>query len=92
MSTNTLRLTFHTDPGHGWLEVHRPLAVKLGIASKISPYSYRSHDGDTYYLEEDCDAGLFMDAAKAAGYVVNIVERNSPNADSFIRTLRRVTA
>lgn len=88
--TATLQLTFHSDPGHGWLEVPRALAHSLHITPRISQYSYRSHDGDTLYLEEDCDAWLFMNAAKEQGFTINIVERNSPNADSFIRSLRRV--
>jgi hypothetical protein len=89
MST-LLQLNFHTDPGHGWLEVPRTLAVALHIIPRISHYSYRSHDGDTLYLEEDCDAAVFVEAAKAQGFVIKTVERNSPSADSFIRSLRRV--
>jgi hypothetical protein len=51
---------FISDPGHAWLEV--PLAdISLtGIADWISTYSYVNHG--YVYLEEDCDAGLFIDA------------------------------
>ena len=52
--------TFHTDPGHGWLEVPMSLLRDLGIADKVSSYSYMR--GDSAYLEEDCDAGLFVQA------------------------------
>jgi hypothetical protein len=56
---------FHTDPGHGWLAVKRKEAERLGIIDKISQYSYQR--GGTIYLEEDCDASLFINAKKEAG-------------------------
>ena len=49
---------FHEDPAHGWLEVPKAELAKLGIADKISHYSYMS--GDKAYLEEDCDLGAFI--------------------------------
>jgi hypothetical protein len=49
--------TFHTDPGHGWLEVPRSHLRILGIEDRISGYSYA--DDENVYLEEDCDASLF---------------------------------
>jgi len=52
--------TFHTDAGHGWLEVPRGLLADLQILGDITPYSYQH--GDAVYLEEDCDAGRFADA------------------------------
>ena len=52
--------TFHTDPGHGWLQVPRKMLTELGIDSEISGYSYES--GDYAYLEEDGDAGTFVEA------------------------------
>jgi hypothetical protein len=52
---------FHEDPGHGWLEVTRQVAANVGlIAEDFSRYSYR--DGDTWYLEEDCDLPTFARA------------------------------
>jgi hypothetical protein len=53
---------FHTDPGHGWLAVPYKDLVALGIQDKISDYSYSK--GGTAYLEEDCDAGVFITAYK----------------------------
>ena len=52
--------TFHTDPGHAWLEVPRKMLTELGIDSEITGYSYQS--GDHVYLEEDCDAVAFVKA------------------------------
>ena len=52
--------TFYNDPGHGWLRVQRQELIDLGIADKITPYSYQKDD--LVYLEEDCDAGKFLEA------------------------------
>lgn len=53
------QFVFHSDPGHGWLAVKMNDLKFFGIESKISEYSYMK--GDTVYLEEDCDAGMFFD-------------------------------
>lgn len=69
----TRKLTFHTDPGHGWLEVSRADLATLGIAGNVSSYSYQNRD--RVYLEEDCDATLYLEAAKAAGWRVTMREQ-----------------
>ena len=74
--------TFWSDPSHGWLEVPISLLVEFKIAHKITPYSYR-HD-KLAYLEEDCDAGQFLQAAKEVGMEVSIRDRQS-NYPSEIR-------
>jgi hypothetical protein len=51
------------DAGHEWLAVKKKELVELGIAHKISGYSYEK--GATAYLEGDCDAAHFFDAYKA---------------------------
>jgi len=53
---------FISDPGHAWLEVPKADVYAAGIAQEISGYSYIH--GKYVYLEEDCDAGLFIDAVK----------------------------
>jgi len=53
---------FHSDPGHGWLAVKRSELLELELADKISTCSYQN--GKTVYLEEDCDASLFINALK----------------------------
>lgn len=57
-----LKIKYYNDPGHGWLAVKRKLLKELGISDKISSYSYQR--GNTVYLEEDCDASVFMKAFK----------------------------
>lgn len=49
---------FFSDPGHGWMEVDRSELKQLGIENQISDYSYQKDD--KVYLEEDCDAPLFL--------------------------------
>jgi len=84
----TQKLTFHCDAGHGWLEVPREDVDALGLADQISAYSYAmasTHQrAGMVYLEEDCDASLFLDAAKAAGWTIQIVEKYTAG-DSPIR-------
>jgi hypothetical protein len=60
-----MKLQVYTDPQHGWVKVKRTLLDKLEIADKISRCSYQR--GDFVYLEEDCDAGLLINALKVRG-------------------------
>lgn len=55
-----LKFNFHSDAGHGWLAVKKSLVRELGLASGISQFSYMQ--GQTAYLEEDCDMLAFMNA------------------------------
>jgi len=61
-----MKLRFISDPGHGWVEIPKGLLTTLGISpARISTYSYQN---DTHiYLEEDCDAGVVIEALKARG-------------------------
>jgi len=53
---------FISDSGHGWVEVRFDLLRAMKIARKISNYSY-GYQGRGF-LEEDCDAQVFMARAK----------------------------
>ena len=53
---------FIQDPGQAWLPVKRSLLSELGVAGDISSYSYQ--EDDMVYLEEDCDASVFLEAWK----------------------------
>ena len=70
-----MKLKFYVDAGHGWLAVKRALLEELGIAHKISTYSYQR--GKTVYLEEDCDCSTFVAAMKAAGKLWTEIPRYS---------------
>lgn len=55
---NAGEIVFWEDPGHGWLQVPRPLIAALKKEGmEISGYSYA--DSNYMYLEEDCDASAF---------------------------------
>jgi hypothetical protein len=81
-----LTLEFLADPGHGWLQVEMEHMRCLGIAGDISACSYIGCDGRTAYLEEDCDAPLYIDACRKAGISVALREHHC-DGDSFIRRL-----
>lgn len=79
-----MKIEYFQDHGHGWLAV--PLALIQSWGLRPSRYSYR--DATTGYLEEDCDAALFMDKARSEGVEVEIVERYQ-DGESWIRSLGR---
>jgi len=86
-------LTFYSDPSHGYLEATRDQLVELGVdPAEITSYSYQrdnSKGGLTYYLEEDCDAALYIDALDSRGIPYDVDEIYSD--DSFVRRLSHVT-
>ena len=85
----TRKLTFHTDSGHGWLEVSIEDIRELCIENSISRYSYIANG--RVYLEEDCDASLYFANAKDNGWVINMTEKYHAG-DCFIRNLPRWNA
>lgn len=78
---------FITDPGHGWLKVGTSELAPLGLnLGSFSPFSYRS--GHVVYLEEDCDAGVFIEAWKKANPGVKFpVEVENYDCECFVRNL-----
>jgi hypothetical protein len=81
-----LEFVFHSDAGHGWLEVPIQMLMKFGIADKVSSYSYMR--GDLAYLEEDCDAGLLLKALDESGIEFKFFEVYDGD-DSPIRNFKR---
>ena len=76
----------YTDPGHGWGKVRKDVLANLGIADKITRYSYQR--GDYAYLEEDCDLTALCMALTALDTRIKFVEKRS-NKDSRIRSYER---
>ena len=64
---------FISDPGHAWLRVPIKLLEDWNIDILISEYSYRTRA--MAYLEEDCDAGVFINEAKKRNYKYEIVDK-----------------
>jgi hypothetical protein len=81
-----MELAYIQDPGHGWIACSASLVRDLGIAHQISRYSYLDRPSGTAYLEEDCDAGLLIDALRAAGIQYSIREVHC-NSDAKLRRL-----
>ena len=79
---------FISDPGHGWVKVPVILLQSLCISNNISGYSYMR--GKFAYLEEDCDASLFINALENLGvkFTFNSITSNN---DSPIRMMKRYT-
>lgn len=79
---------FHYDAGHGWLKVDHATLALVGLdLTDFSEYSYvdRTH----MYLEEDVDAGLFIETVDSlAGEKPRIIEIDDGD-ESFIRSKRR---
>lgn len=84
----TIKKYFHSDSGHGWLAVKRGEIEKLGIADKITTFSYQK--GKTVYLEEDTDLSTFKTAIEATGVTLEIKEAK-PVKRSNIRGFGRFT-
>jgi hypothetical protein len=83
---NEMKIVHYCDPRHGWFKVNRALLVKLGIADKISGYSYQRND--IAYLEEDCDAGLLIKALDSKGINWSVDTKHT-NRTSKIRNYSR---
>ena len=80
-----LVLRFHSDPGHGWLEVPKG-EIPERVRNEITWASYQR--GDSAFLEEDIDAGTLLTALKEDGVEYEINRLPQVNEDSFVRSLR----
>tara|TARA_R110001606_G_scaffold377280_1_gene536281 strand:- start:443 stop:706 length:264 start_codon:yes stop_codon:yes gene_type:complete len=73
---------WHSDPSHAWLEVKIKDLKKLNIDKDISNYSYIN--GDYAYLEEDCDASVYIKALEKKNISISY-EEISYDKECFIR-------
>ena len=86
----TKTFTFHTDAGHGWLKVTAKDLAAVGLeASNFSRFSYTKQGKRSrfFYLEEDCDAGLFVTAYEAKHGCRPSFKVSHTDGNSFIRSL-----
>lgn len=84
-----MTFTFHTDPGHGWLEVSIPDLMSVGLTpDDFTRYSYRS--GDYVFLEEDCDAAVFVNAYTQINGERPKFREVHTNSNHPIRTYKRI--
>jgi hypothetical protein len=59
--------TYYCDPGHGWVQVDWTVLKWLGLnpSDFSADGNYVQRKGNTFYLEEDCDAPQFLAAYEA---------------------------
>lgn len=79
---------FHTDPGHGWLFVPGDALRSVGLGPiHFSRYSYlEGFSGvDGLYLEEDCDAGIFLARLRHLSGLKPIIREVVHHGDAPIR-------
>lgn len=81
-----MQFQVYADPGHSWVKVSKKLLEKLGIANKITKFSYQR--GDFAYIEEDCDASTFVKALRENNIEYSFKVNNS-NKRSRIRNYQR---
>jgi len=81
--TKKISIKVFADPGHAWARVAKSKLVKLGIADKISSYSYQK--GENAFLEEDCDLSTLISALRAKGYTDIKFNESHTNKQSKIR-------
>jgi len=82
-----MKLRFLSDPGHGWLEV--PYKTYLGSGIQASAWSYANPELTKVYLEEDCDANLFIKAMNDLAITVEFNNVNY-NSDCKVRNYPRI--
>jgi uncharacterized protein with PIN domain len=90
---NAIKLQWYSDPGHAWLKVSRADVQKLGLcAESFTHFSYQSPKGNTFYLEEDCDAPLLLDTLRrSTQYLPTYRIDRYTNGRSHIRLMRSLT-
>ena len=76
---------FISDPGHGWLKVPLFDLVESGVTKQISEFSYLTKEHA--YLEEDCDAGTFIEALKKRRINVEFNEKEIPDFHLLVQQL-----
>lgn len=77
-----IKIKVFGDSGHAWARFPKASLVKLGIADKITRYSYQN--GANAFLEEDCDLSTLINTLQAQGFKVKFDE-SFTNRQSKIR-------
>lgn len=81
--------TYYSDPGHGWVQVHKAFLEQLvGCDWRIvfSSFSYYSRRDGFVYLEEDSDAPKFLGLCLANSVEPTFTKQNF-DTECFIRSL-----
>ena len=81
MNNKTFTVIVYSDPSHSWAKVKRQVLINLGIASKVSRYSYQFKDN--VYLEEDNDLYLLHQTLDAQDVRLKYVEKHTNKASKI---------
>ena len=84
VSMKSLKLRIFADPGHAWCRFPLARLEALGIADKISAYSYQN--GINAFLEEDYDLGILVQALQDRGYECRFHSTSTGTKSSKIRS------
>ena len=78
---------YYSTPRHGYFKVDGDDMRGLKISQCMSDYSFYNEDDDIFYLEEDCDASIFMKRCELDGVEVNVTDEDidSEEEESIIR-------
>lgn len=71
-----MKLTFYDTESHGYLRVSLSFLKTLDCYPKISGYSGK--DARYAYLEEDCDASIFVAELKQKSIPFEIISKYNP--------------
>jgi hypothetical protein len=80
----TKTYTVYEDPAHAWMKVSKKELEELGIADKITGFSYQF--GDYAYLEEDQDLTTFANAIEKQKGIKVEFDIKTTNKSSKVRT------
>jgi hypothetical protein len=80
--TKKISIKVFSDPGHAWARFPKAKLVSLGIADKITSFSYEK--GENAFLEQDCDLSTLVDTLRSHGYEIKFNESHT-NRQSKIR-------
>lgn len=83
------KVRWYYDGGHEWLAVPVALVKAAGIWDQVSACSYIDRALAIVYLEGDCDAALYCDAARLDNDAINAMEQVDLGEYAFIRNLYR---
>ena len=84
--SKSITLRIFADPGHAWCRFPLRRLTALGIADKISHYSYQN--GTNAFLEEDDDLAVLVHALRSRGYDIKFHETSTESKSSKIRSFQ----
>jgi hypothetical protein len=74
--SKSIDVIYYSTPRHGYFKVEGDDLRALKISQVLSHYSYYNEDDDIFYLEEDCDASMFMKRCELDGVEVNVTDED----------------